>query len=262
MRHGISAFTFLCMAFAFNGCQRSDERSQQIHSTIELPQVALIQAKVIPVALPQNEICEQVGCTQYEFQTIQTRQAWIDDYFLNRLKKMEPMAFEKYEGPDLDRESLSALGLSQSRAHVRYLGQNAHIASFVLHSYQYNSGADHGIYHHEYVNFDLNERKRIGLNDILMMDQLTAFAEALYQHNKTWLLNRNISFEAFQLSDNFYYGTQGLVLVYPLYQWGGYADGMSELVLPYSALTGFVKEAYLPALPDYAVANDVTQLAE
>lgn len=241
----------IMIALVFTGCQRADDAVHQIPRTVEAVALPVIEARSLALKLPQTEICEAVGCTRYEMQSIQTNIAWINEYFLDRLKKMEPSAFEKYEGPELDRESLTALGLSQSRAYVRYIGQTGHVATFILHSDSYSSGAEQALYHDEYVNLDLKEQKRIGLQDILIAGKEREFADVLYQHNQKWLLSHNQSLETFQLSDNFYYGVKGLTLVYALYELTDYAGGMPELVLPLDQLAQFIQPEYLPPLPDY-----------
>ena len=48
-----------------------------------------------------------------------------------------------------------------------------------------------------------------------------------------------------------YYGANGLVFVYPLYELASYAEGMPELVLPYYATAQLIKLEYLPSLPQY-----------
>lgn len=252
MKRMVVQCALIAMLIGLVACQRQDSTTihQQISSNDE--HLVVIQAKTIPVTLPQSEICEQNGCMRYDLQTIQTNVTWINDYFLNRLKKIEPIAFEKYEGPQLDRESLAMLGLSQSRSHVQYLSQNSILATFILHSYQYNAGAEHGLYHDEYVNFDIAEKKRIGIKDLLIVGKERAFVDALYQKHASWLAARQIYPESLALSDNFYYNQKGLVLVYPVYELGSYADGMVELMLPYSQLSTWVKPEYLPTLPRYA----------
>jgi hypothetical protein len=241
----------MAMLLVLTACQREEhtDLSHPVHST--QTNIPLIQAKSIAVKLPQAEICEQMGCTRYDLQTIQTNVAWINDYFLDRLKKMDPIAFEKYEGPQLDNDSLTALGLNQSRSHVQYLGQNGIFATFLLHSYNYNAGATHGLYHDEYVNFDLNEQKRIALQDLLITGMERQFADALYEQNALWLQNHGVAAETLQLSDNFYFDQKGLVMVYPLYALAAYSEGMTKLSLPYERLHKWVKPEYLPALPHY-----------
>lgn len=255
MRRSISAFTFFCSVLAFTACQRSDDVIAHPPSRVDVAELQVIRAKTVPIALPQVEICEQVGCTRYHFQTIQSNVPWINEYFLERIQKMEPIAFEKYEGPKLDRDSLAALGLSQSSAYVRYVGQNGALATFILHSDSYSSGAEHGLYHDEYVNLDLNEKRRVGLQDILIDGKARAFADAVYAHNRAWLTARHIATENFPLSDNFYFSHKGLVSVYALYELTGYAEGMPELVLPYQELHKFIKKEYLPPLPQYTQAE-------
>ncbi|MGL5403789.1 MAG: RsiV family protein, partial [Acinetobacter sp.] len=45
------------------------------------------------------------------------------------------------------------------------------------------------------------------------------------------------------------YGVNGIVFVYPLYELASYAEGMSELTLPYYSAKKFIKSEYLPSLP-------------
>lgn len=252
MKSVVEWFGIIAIVMSLVACQRQDSIAvaQQVNPNQQ--HLVIIQAKTIPVKLPQAEICEQNGCIRYDLQTIQTNVMWINDYFLDRLKKIEPIAFEKYEGPQLDRESLAVLGLSQSRSHVQYLGQNATLATFILHSYQYSAGAEHGLYHDEYVNFDLAEKKRIGIKDLLLNGKEREFVDALYQKHASWLAARQIYPESLALSDNFYYSNKGLVLVYPIYELGSYTDGMVELTLPYAELATWIKPEYLPTLPRYA----------
>ena len=252
MKSMVAWFGVIAIMMGLIACQQQNTTAapKQVQQPDE--HATVIQAKTIPVTLPQAEICEQNGCTRYDLQTIQTNVVWMNDYFLNRLKKIEPIAFEKYEGPQLDRDSLAMLGLSQSRSHVQYLGQNEKIATFILHSYQYSAGAEHGLSHDEYVNFDLTEKKRIGIKDLLIQGKDRAFVDALYQKHASWLAARQIYPESLALSDNFYYNSKGLVLVYPVYELGSYADGMVELTLPYSQLATWIKPEYLPSLPRYA----------
>ena len=77
-------------------------------------------------------------------------------------------------------------------------------------------------------------------------------ADALYEANSNWLQQHNIERAKLQLSDNYYYGVNGIVFVYPLYELASYAEGMSELTLPYLMTKDLIKAEYLPSLPEYS----------
>jgi hypothetical protein len=49
---------------------------------------------------------------------------------------------------------------------------------------------------------------------------------------------------------------KGVVFVYPLYELASYAEGMSELVLPYQQASGLIKAEYLPSFVDYAAERE------
>ena len=62
------------------GCQpKSAAKEEQAASTAKVKEtkeagVPVIQAKVIPVKLPKSKVCLEDGCTEYDFQTVQTNQ--------------------------------------------------------------------------------------------------------------------------------------------------------------------------------------------
>ena len=213
--------------------------------------IPLIHSKTVAMKLEKPEACDTEGCTRYSIQTVQTNVTWIDQYFADRLKKADPTAFSTSPNEKVDLSPDTHAGLSQSAAAVRYISQRENMAAFALESYTYSAGAAHGMSHVEYVNFDLKAKKRLSLQDILMSGAEKKVLDALYDSNQNWLANHDISREKLQLSDNFYYGASGIVFVYPLYELASYAEGMSELKLPYSAVKGLFKPQYLPNLPNY-----------
>ena len=179
--------------------------------------------------------------------------AWIDEYFMQRLQKADPIAFSEAAASTATPkvEETDPMRLSQSSSYVRYIGQHANLATFSLQSYSYPAGAAHGIHHQEFVTFDLKQKKRLALQDIMLPNTEAKMTEELFNHNYNWLNEHDISREKFKLSDNFYYGANGLVFVYPLYELASYAEGMPELILPYYATEKLIKSEYLPSLPQY-----------
>lgn len=234
------------------GCQPTTEVPAEPQAAVESqPKDLLLQVKNEKVALAQPQLCDMKECTRFDIQTLQTNVDWINVYFISRLEALEPQAFKKQDLVSLEGVNPEQLGLNQSHLHVRYLGQNQALATFVLHSYNYSAGAAHGMYHNEYINFDLNQKKRFSLKDMIKKGKKQQFAEALYHANYTWLQEHQIALDQLKLSDNFYYGSQGIVLVYPLYEMASYAEGMTELVLPYSLAKDLIQPVYLPVLPEY-----------
>ena len=87
---------------------------------------------------------------------------------------------------------------------------------------------------------------------MLQKNQQAALLSLLYRYNEAWLKARHIEAEQLKLSDNFYFAAQGFTLVYPVFELGSYSDGMTELRIPYSALSDIIKPEYLPSLPSDA----------
>lgn len=210
----------------------------------------LIVAKTIELKPKQNISCDEESCTEYKFQTVETNLSWINDYFKDRIVKADPLPFEAAATNGKPRQE-NPQNLSQAEVIVRFIGQNKNLATFEMMSYIYQAGAAHGMYHKEYVNFDLNQKKRISFEDLLVDGVQAQLKEQLYNTNSNWLTAHNIEQDKLNISDNFYYGANGIVFVYPLYELASYAEGMSELTLPYQYTQKLIKAQYLPNLPKY-----------
>lgn len=236
------------------GCQPKPEVAEKSISSTPAKNteaaLPLVKARVMPVKVRKTEACDQQGCTQYDLQTVQTNVAWIDQYFLERIQKAAPNAFSHAPNEKINLQQETPQ-LNQNSIYVRYLGQNHALASFVLENYSYSAGAAHGIYHQEFVNLDLKNKKRLQLTDVMKSGVEQKLLDQLYDANTLWLQQHSIERSKLQLSDNFYYGVNGIVFVYPLYELASYAEGMSELTLPYPVAATFIKAEYLPNLPNY-----------
>lgn len=218
----------------------------------EAAKVVLIKSQSIEVKLARHEFCDAEGCHRYAMQTVQTNVPWIDDYFFKRLADLEPKAFTSQTEVMVPKVDDQELQLQDHHYFVRYIAQHQHLALFSLQSYSYGNQLTHSLFHQEYVNFDLNLQKRLSLQDVLEKNQQAKLLKLLYEHNQTWLNARHIEVEQLKLSDNFYFAPDALKLVYPVLELGSYADGMTELKIPYSALSGILKAEYMPDLPSYA----------
>lgn len=210
----------------------------------------LVESKTVVLQPKHAQICEDEGCTAYEFQTVETNFPWINTYFKDRIIKANPLPFEEKASQAAASEAQTD-GVGQSSTTIRFVGQNQHLATFEIMTYIYAAGAAHGMYHKEYVNFDLKQKKRITVPDLMANKDENKLLDALFEENGQWLSAHSIERSKLQLSDNFYYGVNGIVFVYPLYELASYAEGMSELVLSYYAVNGLIKPEYLPNLPKY-----------
>lgn len=253
----IALSSVLSILILVTGCQPKHEQKSEAQNQSETQQNTstkqnneVIHAKTVAVKLPQVRACDESGCTDYDFQTVETNHPWINAYFIERIQKMDPVAFQKKDAKEENQPSKEQ-DVNRATIMVRYVGQNEHLATFEMMNYIYTVGSAHGMYHNEYVNFDLNKKKRIALQDLVSGGAESKVTDALYNANSMWLEDHNITREKLQLSDNFYYGAQGIVFVYPLYELASYAEGMSELVLPYHMVNGLIKSEYLPNLPKY-----------
>lgn len=258
-----AACTLFASMFALTACQekpKSDTASEkeatqknQVKTDTAIP---LIQAKVERVQPKKDEVChaaessdDLATCTQYDLQTINTNVAWINTYFQDTIKKDHAEAFDDQPAVKVTLDS-KIPSVNYSGASVRYIGQNYNIATFEYLVDYYPAGAAHGTYASRYVVIDLTQQHILTLNDILLPGAQEKLKDALYSYNSTWLDDHNIAVKDLNISENFYLGADGLVLVYPIYELASYAEGESELTIPYVELKNFVKAQYLPSLPE------------
>ena len=251
-KSGLIFLSLLSSMLMVSACQEKPApQAEQAATATQHAQIPLIQAKVERVDVVKKQFCDEDGCTQYDLQTVKSNVPWLDEYFLNRIKKDVPGAFEKDQNhAQAESEAQSSpKGLNQNSIYVRFISQQNNLATFVIQTYTYAAGAAHGMYHNEYVTFDLSTQKRLALTDILKPNVEAKVAEQLYDANANWLIQKDITRDKLQLSDNYYYGVNGLVFVYPLYELTSYAEGMPELKLPYQVAKDLIKAEYLPSLP-------------
>lgn len=213
-------------------------------------QQLLVVSKTVLLPVKQAQSCDEEGCIRYDFQTVETNHPWINEYFTDRIKKADPVAFQTPSTGEKPKV-IDEKNLGEASILVRFIGQNQNLATFEMMSYIYSAGAAHGMYHNEYINFDLKTKNRIALEDLVVAGSEMKLVDALFSANSMWLQDHSIEQSKLQVSDNFYYGANGIVFVYPLYELASYAEGMSELTLPYHYTANLIKPEYLPNLPKY-----------
>ena len=135
----------------------------------------------------------------------------------------------------------------------KILNADQPLATVVLNSSSYLGGA-HGSSAQQYYNFDLEKKKLVLLNDILLDKQRPQLERKAYEAFKQWVIASELSTNVqeyeqawkFKLSENYYLGQQGLILQYAEYEIGPYVAGLPRLTIPYAELQGILKAAYLP----------------
>lgn len=276
----------LCILMALTGCEEKEKVQavksvpQPVETAPATPVIDQVKAKVLTAAyvLPS---CKGTICPEINIMRFESNYDWLDGVVNqeveNTLKQLIDMPVMS-NIPAKDNEaqqtqSASALQpyvdqLLALNQEVQALGANhqisvmispkliqaqAPIATVAVVSSSYLGGA-HGSSHQAYLNFDLAQKRQIQLKDILLKDQNLALEKAAYQAFQQWAkemqqLDSTQEYEQmwpFSMTDNFYLGTQGLVLQYAEYEIGPYVVGLPRLVIPYTQLRQILKPEYLP----------------
>ena len=121
---------------------------------------------------------------------------------------------------------------------------------------QYFTGAAHGITATQFLNWDNQAEKVLGLANVLRPGQYDAYVAALQAAHTEWLETQPdykndpdgyLRLWPFQATDNFALTDMGLVAKYGSYELAPYSSGLPELLVPYAKLQGILRSEYLPS---------------
>ncbi len=138
-------------------------------------------------------------------------------------------------------------------AKLRYSNKNLTIIE--LNTWQYLTGAAHGISATQFLNWDNERHIVLALEQVLQPGKLPDYVAALRAAHGKWLAsNADARHDPqtynriwpFQASENFAFTDHGLVVKYDTYQIAPYYFGQPELLLPYSTLRNILRPQYLP----------------
>lgn len=250
----------------------------------ELSALPLVSSKTETVVKAEKCFSEDLHCYQIDVQNLITNVDWINQYFENHVRDLmssdvadssdEETAKKEAERDKLPLSELkneylasiatlfddiqaSPLGY-EIEYYPRFIAQNQQIAMFVESFYYYAGGA-HGIHSTQFTNFDLNSKKVLRLDDVVLPEQKSEFKHLLEQAYLEYLMinepNQEKAKQQLQeraemgwrveAIDNFTFTYDGMLSLYPPYELGSYAEGEIKLLIPYTKLIGVVKPEFL-----------------
>ncbi|MEB3753635.1 RsiV family protein [Acinetobacter sp. MD2(2019)] len=285
----ITTTVVMSLGLMLSACQKQQDHTASAASETTASAPAAVSkptfsADVQPVGLSLPK-CQGNACSEFKVQQLKSNVPFIDEQvnkaILDNLKEI------------LDVSDLSASELSASQSQVNLQNQDeftravaAYAADFVsldqqlkkigtsaqlslniepkvmpspegLVTIQLNTdnfmGGAHGAASQQYLVFDLDQKKQLKLDDVLLKQQHAALEKLAYAQFKQWVMEQKLadnvkSYEQawpFKLSDNFYFDDKGLNLQYGEYEIGPYVVGMPSFHLSYAQLNGIVKPQYL-----------------
>lgn len=237
-------YAVLLITISVMGCQ---PQSSSVATLAQTDRIVQIEAKTVPVKGAAKVVCEIEGCVRFDLQTVDSNIDWINQYFIERIQHTEPVAFTKVTQKN-PKKADEPHYLDQRFIKVEFIGQRAYLATFALKSSNLARNKNASLKHVEYINFDLKQRKRLTLSQLLLNGGEQKLLNAMYQANTQWLNTKNIQQQQLKLSDNYYFDTTGLVMVYPAGELAPIAVGMPELKLSYADLNEVIRPEYLAIL--------------
>ena len=223
--------------------------------------------------LPENiqKVCtEHDNCPDIEVKYLKSNHSWIDNTVNARIDNLvvnsKPTESEpiktKSSRADVTAaiDDFAASQLQDTPEEVSwaynlmvtpdYLGHVNNFELFEINSYVFTGGA-HGMPYSEYLMFDLNTKKQVILDDMLIKGQKPRFEALAHKAYKTWVktvADDVSSYEKswpFMLSDNVTLTDTGMNIRYQHYSIGPYAYGMPVLSIPYSKLHNVIKPQFI-----------------
>lgn len=107
---------------------------------------------------------------------------WINHYFNQRIQHTEPVAFSHGNNKN-PKQATQADYLDQRSIEVRFVNQRAQLATFVLKSSNRPRRQADQFQQLEYINFDLKQKKRLALHQLLISNSEQKLLDVVYQAN-------------------------------------------------------------------------------
>lgn len=146
-------------------------------------------------------------------------------------------------------------GSSQQTLYIKpqVLNTAGEIITIVINSSNYVGGA-HGSTAQYYLNFALTKQHILNLDQIIKQGQRKNFNDLVYKKYQEWVKETQTDMNVkayeelwpFQISENFYLSSKGLILQYSEYEIGPYAVGLPRLEISYTELENILDPKYLP----------------
>lgn len=195
-----------------------------------------------------------------EIQSIKDQQQHVDqaDQLLDQqskllLEKQVQPFVEKLLALSTEVKSLGSPAQLSVFIKPQVLNAKGPVSTIVINANNYVGGA-HGSSAQQYINFELNTKKVLNLDNIIQTNMRKELNQLVYKKFEAWVKDSQPdtdfkeyeSLWSFKLSNNFYLAPQGIVFQYGEYEIGPYAAGLPRLVIPYTELETILKPQYLP----------------
>lgn len=117
-------------------------------------------------------------------------------------------------------------------------------------------GGAHGGYYVLYDNIDIKTAQIITEKELFIAGSEDEIASAIQRvislrnesQNKDDRINLLLDLEDVKSNSNFYFSNEGLVYVYNEYDITSYADGIQEVVVPYTDIIDLINDKYIPLI--------------
>lgn len=219
-------------------------------------------AKSIKLNLPQPRICHvekdlnETVCTSTEVIGLKSNIAWIDQIIDQEIQQdyAANLSQASAEQKTFNQTEVEGLRNWSSSTSYRFQGQFGQFVQVAKTSSEYMGGAHGMAYFSSYV-FDLKNKKRVQLKDIVVTGQQDKLKEKLWQAYEYWCKDHDmqpfIKKEEFKTSDNFSFNQMGgLTFEYQLYELAPYVYGPISLDL--NETDGLIKTDFLPVVPTFS----------
>lgn len=270
-KYTLSSLLALTVAIALlAGCEKKATPASNTDQQAQTPPTALKPLRLIAreqlaeVSLPQ---CHAGQCPEVSFSHLVTSNDWVNAFLDQQIfsayayevngKTVTPASFQQItdlvvaaatEGEGDDPYFAESVDM-------HFMGVYNRLALFGKSWASYSRGAAHGVEGIDYYVLDIDRKKQLMLDDILLKGQKPKLDALLHQAYRDWVKKQMPDLDLaeyeeswpYKLTENYTFDQNGLSFLFQEYEIAAYAVGMPELTVPYSQLKGIIKPEYLPS---------------
>lgn len=224
--------------------------------------IPAMMARSFKVKLDQPKICENNAemdntliCTHYEVIGLKSNIPWIDQLINQEIHKNFSASFQKPTNEQIKQNQKNADGINNWSQSImyRFAGQFGRYVQIVETGSEYSGGAHGMAYITNYV-YDLKNKKRMAINDIVIAGKSSALKDELWKSYLSYCQDNEmepvVDKKDFTISPNFYINTDGtLTFDYQLYEVAPYAAGFVSLTV--DNIKNIIQPDFLPPQPQF-----------
>lgn len=223
----------------------TNESFHKVHGDCQSSSTGCIEVKIdYPVLKGNYPIIEKIN---KDINNIISSGTYEENNYSSPQELMDSLIFYHKEAGEMNDGFVQSWSIERKISVIR---NSTAILSFEVYEYSYMGGA-HGNYVSIYHNYNLKTGEKLTLSDIIepsKIDKLTSIGNSIFRKTKGLSETKNLEEVGywfidgkFSLNENFIITENSLKFMYNPYEIAPYAEGQTEIEIPYSTIKDILK---------------------